>query len=73
MISLFQCKDTKKYLKMREINEEYSIPPIFFRAKCQIPPNGVDGIRIEKVPTRFNLPALLVSVRVVLRHATRHA
>ena len=38
MISLFQCKDTKKYLKMREINEEYSIPPIFFRAKCPIPP-----------------------------------
>ena len=48
MISLFQCKDTKKYLKMREINEEYSISPIFFRAKCPIPPNGVDGIRIEK-------------------------
>ena len=36
-------------------------------------PPSVDDIRIEKVPTRFNLPALLVSVRVVLRHATRHA
>ena len=36
-------------------------------------PPGVDDIRIEKVPTRFNLQALLVSVRVVLRHATRHA
>lgn len=36
-------------------------------------PPGVDDIRIEKVPTRFNLPALLVIVRVVLRHATRHA
>ena len=33
----------------------------------------MDGIRIEKVPTRFNLPALLASVRVVLRHAARHA
>ena len=27
----------------------------------------------RKVPTRFNLPALLVSARDVLRHATRHA
>ena len=38
MISLFQCKDTKKYLKMREINEEYSISPKFFIAKYPIPP-----------------------------------
>lgn len=33
-----RLKTLRKYLKMREINEENPIPLIFFRAKCPIPP-----------------------------------
>lgn len=51
LLSLFRCKDTKKYLKMREINEEYPIPPIFFMEKYPIPLK----IFIEKytIPPKF--------------------